>query len=962
MSVHFGRGLSIVSVSPTSVSASPSGFRWPSILIQNAPPSTTIDTLLTLVRPFEPTISPDSIFTSTRGGSLCAAVHFDNEEAAGEAIKELNLVGTEINGRVLVVKPLNPAFLDPPLLDNPADDPRCCTADLQHTTNIECSWFPPTASATLHLETKAAAAKLIELSTKQRKTIRGRYVEASTYQSLLLHPIVLLVNLDPATTEEEIQKHFRCKSLLIRQPKYNMSMDDTLQYIREKFEIDSTEDLRITTEPTESRLRAVIAFKYARNAKAVFDKVKALDDQMFSKMDFTYSMKYLVHFHIPTNIWKAVKGEVNKLAHEENKMGHGDGNTNARVHIVDNGENAWADVYVHGGEQRQAAALKIEHAVKKLLNGKVICGPDGNALWDAALRGVEGKRLVQLVLESGVHVHMDYQKQWITLYGSPDKVMAAEELMKEQYTLLLNMQHELSLKGALGRMALQGGIKAVQEDLGEGTVVVDHAKHRLFVRCSPAKIRHVETLLYKPRRPIAQPLAQSPAETIGGAKRDVCPVCMEPAEQPVVELSCGHTYCKDCLQDFVKAKIDHGKFPINCFYTSKVGRTCDAPLSISVISSIVSRLDYEQLFQTAFTTYVREHPKEYSYCPTPDCPTVYKVSKVTATEPLIECSQCGVDICTACKTFGHQGQTCSQIRTKIDTETKYQEWKRAMGVKTCPKCLSDIEKNNGCNHIKCVCGAHLCWHCMKDFTSGTIYTHMSQACGGTYTDPRPVENPEPLITPPLVCPPPNAEVRARRLRERAERVERERVERERVEKEMVEREMAERERVEKERVERERAEKVERERVEKEKEEQAKRDREEAERKKLEEAKRKAEREVGCGGCQDKAQRLKEAERLSAAERERVEKERVERERVEREWRIAERARIEREWRITERARVEKEIKENAERLRLAEEERKQREMAERKRVKQAAFDKYYRTWLKGKEKNENDKNTCIVM
>lgn len=781
MSVRFGCGISIISVSPISVSSS-------SIIIENAPLDTTMGTLQALVRPFKPTISPYAIRTSTRGDSLRVIVHFDDTVAADEAIK--GLVDTELGGRTLVAKALKP------------------TAASQDITKIECSWYAATASAILRLESKAEATELIELSTRLDKRIRGRRIKALAQPDRVgrlgvpLSAAVMLVNLDPATTREEIHAQFPCASLQLRKPKYDMSKDETLQYIRRKFEVDRIEDLRVTSGPTESRIRAVMTFASANDAKAVYEKVKALDDVVFNKMNFTYSLKYSVQFHIPSNTWKAVKEEVDKLVNEEKEMERNmreseekvdDEDAPARVNIVERGGFAPVNVHIHGGGR--PAVVKIKGAIQKLLNGKTVCDTEGNPLWDAALRGVEGRRLVQMVVESGVHVYVDHRTRRIILYGSPDRIMAAEELMKEQYALLLTMQHELSLEGNFGRLALQGGIAAVQEHLGEEMIVVDHERHRVLVRCSPADIGHVRTLLYNPRRNRAHLLAHGPAAIVDTTKQaeDACPVCMVPADPPVVKLSCGHTYCRACIHGFIKATIDGQKFPINCFHTSEEGHACETPLSISIISEILSKSDSEQLFEIAFTTYIQAHQKEYGYCPTPDCPTVFKV---TATESFITCNQCLVGICTACKNVAHNGQTCAQYKSGID-DSGYEEWKRAQGVKTCPKCSADLQKAGGCNHMTCKCGAHLCWHCMKEFDYRSIYTHMSQKCGGIFDED---------ALPQQLNLPPNYLQREREELDRfgAEREERVRAERLRAIRLQVMRERAERER--RERAERERAE------------------------------------------------------------------------------------------------------------------------------------------------------------
>ncbi len=42
---------------------------------------------------------------------------------------------------------------------------------------------------------------------------------------------------------------------------------------------------------------------------------------------------------------------------------------------------------------------------------------------------------------------------------------------------------------------------------------------------------------------------------------------------------------------------------------------------------------------------------------------------------------------------------------------QYKYW---TGVKACPRCYVPIQKNGGCNHMRCAyCGLHYCWDCLE---------------------------------------------------------------------------------------------------------------------------------------------------------------------------------------------------------------------------------------------------------
>jgi len=732
MSVRIGPGFSIQSITPITVSSS-------SIVIENVPSGTPMAALQALVQPFKPSISPHAIRINLRGNSLRVIAHFDDTVAADEAVRALE--SAEFRGRALVVKALKP------------------TGASEDVTKIECSWLPASATAVLRMRTREMAQELVRSCgpgpAGVPKVIRGRRVRATLQAEraprVSLFPTVTLLNLDPMTTEEDIRVHFDygIAGLDLQMPQYQMSDFLTLRYIRRRFGVDSEEDLRVISSPSDARTRAIMTYPSATDAIAAFTKVQGENDQTFTKMNFTYNLTYSASFHIPCDIWRVVKGEVRRLVVAEQerkkqtrglasaskvKINPGDGDEPARIKIMDSrGGTAPIIIHVDGGGRPAVARIKV--AVQKLLRGRIICDEAGKPLWDPALRGPEGRRLVQLVTESDVHVHVDYRNRTVTMYGSPEIVDAGETILKEQYRLLLTMQHELSLGGHHNRLAFRGGIAAVKEYLGEDMVIVNHAARKIYVRCSPADVSQVRNLLYKPRPTRATTEDPSGSNSMSANEEDACPVCMEPAEPPLVKTSCGHTYCKTCITGFIKATINGRKFPISCFHSSDDGTgACDTPLSISVIQDALSKMDSDQLSEVAFSAHVQARPNEYAYCPTPDCPTVYVVTRV---ESVFTCNQCLLGICTTCKTAAHHGQTCAQYKTAIDMaaagESQFQEWKRRAGVKSCPNCKADIEKNDGCNHMTCKCGAHLCWHCMKEFAADTIYQHMRAECGGTWT-------------------------------------------------------------------------------------------------------------------------------------------------------------------------------------------------------------------------------------
>eukprot|EP00924_Labyrinthula_sp_SR-Ha-C_P006681 augustus_masked-scaffold_29-processed-gene-1.14-mRNA-1 protein AED:0.13 eAED:0.14 QI:0/-1/0/1/-1/1/1/0/486 len=88
--------------------------------------------------------------------------------------------------------------------------------------------------------------------------------------------------------------------------------------------------------------------------------------------------------------------------------------------------------------------------------------------------------------------------------------------------------------------------------------------------------------------------------------------------------------------------------------------------------------------------------------------------------PRVLCSLCKITFCFDCGSDVHQPLACKLLQVWLDkcqNESETANWILA-NTKTCPKCSVRIEKNQGCNHMKCLkCGYEYCWHCSKPWKS-----------------------------------------------------------------------------------------------------------------------------------------------------------------------------------------------------------------------------------------------------
>ena len=100
-------------------------------------------------------------------------------------------------------------------------------------------------------------------------------------------------------------------------------------------------------------------------------------------------------------------------------------------------------------------------------------------------------------------------------------------------------------------------------------------------------------------------------------------------------------------------------------------------------------------------------------------PCVYceKPCRKTESTTRIICDGCNFNFCYICKESYHYDHSCS-IETLLDqVQREYGE-----DCKLCPACLIPIEKNEGCNAMKCTfCKTRFCWQCLK--TNDNLENH-----------------------------------------------------------------------------------------------------------------------------------------------------------------------------------------------------------------------------------------------
>lgn len=188
-----------------------------------------------------------------------------------------------------------------------------------------------------------------------------------------------------------------------------------------------------------------------------------------------------------------------------------------------------------------------------------------------------------------------------------------------------------------------------------------------------------------------------------------CHMCLE--YQPILDdknntqlVNCGHRYCTVCLSEYLQNSINNGQVRPLCFNLLPNNKPCNSPMTENEILKLIpekSQKKYYKFKANKENENNRQCPKcDHTQLGTPDVPSM-------------TCDNCGAEYCFS-HGDAHQDSDCATYDRKHRQEEKRSCAIIAKRCKPCPECKGRINKNGGCNHMKCPnCGCSFCWLCMK---------------------------------------------------------------------------------------------------------------------------------------------------------------------------------------------------------------------------------------------------------
>ncbi|CAL8089223.1 unnamed protein product [Orchesella dallaii] len=207
-----------------------------------------------------------------------------------------------------------------------------------------------------------------------------------------------------------------------------------------------------------------------------------------------------------------------------------------------------------------------------------------------------------------------------------------------------------------------------------------------------------------------------------------CHICFSSftKEESVDYPTCGHNFCSPCLFEYIKTRISENGFQssIQCPEPN-----CNTLFKDDFIKNVIKTdLELVQRYDLILINDFVNKNKYLKYCPGERCDAIWRMNwdGVPWNFQEVAC-KCGESYCFSCNKKWHFPLSCTLHEfwlknTPDDFGNENLRWIQT-NTKSCPKCLSNIQKNGGCNQMTCKkCGFKFCWLCLKPWAKhGILY-------------------------------------------------------------------------------------------------------------------------------------------------------------------------------------------------------------------------------------------------
>nr|QIE48529.1 hypothetical protein [Trametes gibbosa] len=510
-----------------------------------------------------------------------------------------------------------------------------------------------------------------------------------------------------------------CEGVMIQRGKYN-SLQGAFQGLKRMLQ-EYDEDVSINVLPPPYR-KFIRVWAHFSNADMASKACAALDRYCprFVGKGRIFAAHYkTMRYQLPSSIFDVLKVDIDLLR----SYIHDDHNTTLSVIDKRPSLGPGASVIVKLVSRNMESLTKAKATFEHLLRGEKV-KDNGKILWNDYFASRAGQAFLQALEKENptVKISGDVRRRTIALFGvRGDRERVRDLIVHRVRALKSELTHRYPVPDLLIGVFMSADLVDLQRELGHDNVWFDLSSKQLVIRGDEDVQKVAQLAILHVRQ-------RYPRRNAGGAT--LCPVCLDNVSHPVT-LACGHTWCKACLAGYLNASVDTKTFPLTCLADSA---RCAQPIALATAQRLLSTEEFDRVVHAAFAAHVQQRPAEFHYCPTPDCPQIYRTAASAAAAragaALLQCPSCLVRVCAHCNAEAHENTSCQAANP--EDEELFELWKTGHDVKHCPHCKVPIERAAGCNHMTCVsCKIHICWACLATFAqSGEVYEHMRSIHGG----------------------------------------------------------------------------------------------------------------------------------------------------------------------------------------------------------------------------------------
>eukprot|EP01105_Mastigella_eilhardi_P011213 TRINITY_DN2594_c0_g1_i6.p1 TRINITY_DN2594_c0_g1~~TRINITY_DN2594_c0_g1_i6.p1 ORF type:complete len:455 (-),score=84.35 TRINITY_DN2594_c0_g1_i6:364-1659(-) len=190
-----------------------------------------------------------------------------------------------------------------------------------------------------------------------------------------------------------------------------------------------------------------------------------------------------------------------------------------------------------------------------------------------------------------------------------------------------------------------------------------------------------------------------------------CPLCFNDVDSAdTLKLSCGHHFCNECWQTYIKMRIKEGQSKqLYCMGLCPDSKPCTALFDDSKLPMFVDKDTLDKYVKVMMNSYVDDNPSARWCVSAPFCG--HCIELVTFRQAVEVQCECGLEFCFKCGEAPHTPASCEmQVQWKSSGDSETANWFKSH-TKPCPKCHNLIERRDGCNLMTCRCGQYFCWLC-----------------------------------------------------------------------------------------------------------------------------------------------------------------------------------------------------------------------------------------------------------